>query len=143
MTEFLAGPTMVMTWTATVGTTLGTTTLAADYQTCTWSPTVAYAEASAGADTQVARLAALKDATAAITLVTQTGGTSLKNALQPGQAGTLVIQPEGTAVGKRIITFPSYCDGAKCDFPYATVAVISCGFTGAGSILNNFTDSQN
>src|SRR5687768_3968680 len=134
MAEFLAGPTMVITWT----TSTGTTSLAGDYRTCSWNPSIAYVDASAGSDTQVGRLTALKDATAAVTLVAQTGGTSLVSQLQPGQAGTLVIQPEGTATNKRKITFPAYCDGGVAEFPYADVAAISVGFTGAGAVLNNF-----
>lgn len=139
MAEFLAGPTMVMTWTYSGGTIA----LAADYRSATWSPSVAYEEVSAGSDTQVGRITALKDATASIELVLQTAGTAIQTALQPGVAGTLVIQPEGTATNKRKITFPSYCDGAQASFPYANVAVISCGFTGAGSVLNNWTDGVN
>jgi hypothetical protein len=140
MTEFIAGPTMVLTWTCSIGTAAaGTTTLAADYRTCSWNPSIAYVDASAGADTQMGRLTALKDATASITLVSQTGGTALGAVLQPGQAGTLIIKPEGTASGKRTITFPAYSDGAVTDWPYADVAVISCGFTGS-SVLGNFTD---
>ena len=34
MAELIAGPTMILKWTATVGTALGTTTLNADYRTC-------------------------------------------------------------------------------------------------------------
>jgi hypothetical protein len=133
---------MILKWTATVGTALGTTTLNADYRTCSWNPSIAYVDVSAGQDTQVGRLTALKDATAAVTLVGQTGGTALKNALTAGQAGTLTIQPEGTATGKRVITFPAYCDGAKVEWPYADVEAISVGFTGS-SALAAYTDSQN
>ena len=136
MAEFLAGPTMVLQWI----TAAGTTSLAGDYRTCTWSPKVNYIEASAGSDTQVGRLTALKDATAAVTLVAQTGGTALASALTPGQAGTLIIGPEGTATGKRKITFPAYCDGAQYEHPYADIVAISCGFTGAGAVLANYTD---
>jgi hypothetical protein len=139
MTEFLAGPTMVLTWT----TANGTTSLAGDYRTCTWTPSTAYAEASAGSDTQIGRLPALSDAKANVTLVAQTGGTSLVAQLQPKKAGTLTIQPEGTASNLRKITFPSYCDGAVFDHPYADVVGIAVGFTGAGNLLNNFTDGVN
>ena len=130
---------MVLTW-AYSG---GTMALAADYRACTWSPSVAYEDVSAGADTQIGRLTGLKDATASIELVLQTSGTAIQTALQPGTAGTLTIQPEGTATNKRKITFPSYCDGAQASFPYANVAVISCGFTGAGAVLANWTDGVN
>lgn len=138
MPELIAGPTMVLNWKSGSGTTV----LAADYRTCSWNPSIAFADTSAGADTQVGRSPTLKDATAAITLVGQTGGTAIGTVLQPGQAGTLEIMPEGTAVGKRKITFPAYCDGAKLDWPYADVFLITCGFTGS-STLANFTDATN
>jgi hypothetical protein len=136
MAEFLAGPTMVLQWIWSGGTV----SLAADYRTCNWAPTIAYVDVSAGGDTQIGRLTALKDATASIELVGQTGGTAIAAALSAGVAGTLIIGPEGTATGKRKITFPSYSDGAVVDFPYADVVAITCGFTGAGSLLSNFTD---
>jgi hypothetical protein len=139
MTEFLSGPTMVLTWTSTVGTI----SLAGDYRTCAWNPSIAYEDVSAGSDTQVGRLTALKDATAQVEILNQTGGTAIQTALQPGQAGTLVIQPEGTATNKRKITFPAYCDGGQATFPYANASVTTCGFTGAGAVLGNWTDGVN
>ena len=139
MTEYLAGPTMIMTWTYSGGTI----SLNADYRTCAWNPSIAYVDASAGQDTQVGRLTALKDATASIELVNQTGGTAIQAALQPGVAGTLVIQPEGTATNKRKITFPAYADGAVQTYPYADIAITTCGFTGAGAVLNSWTDGVN
>lgn len=135
MTEFISGPTMVLLWASTAGTV----SLAGDYQSCDWNPSVAYVDSSAGSDTHITRLTALKDSTAAITLVAQTGGTAIQAALQPGIAGTLTIQSEGTAVGKRKITHIAYCDGAKVSMPYNSIAVITCGFTGNGA----FTDGVN
>lgn len=129
MAEFIAGPTMVLTW-AYSG---GTISLAGDYRTCSWNPSVAYVDSSAGSDTHVGRLTALKDATAAITLVAQTAGTQINAALAPGVAGTLTIQPEGTATNKRKITFPCYSDGAAYEYPYNDIVAISCGFTGNGT----------
>jgi hypothetical protein len=126
---------MVLTWTYSGGTIA----LAGDYRTCTWSPAVAYVDSSAGSDTHVQRLTALKDSTASVTLVAQTGGTAIQTALQPGVGGTLVIQPEGTATNKRKITFPCFADGASIDMPYADIVAISCGFTGNGA----FTDGVN
>ena len=135
MAEFIAGPTMVLTWTQAAATTL----LAADYRACTWTPTVAYVDSSAGSDTHITRLAALKDSTCAITLVGQTAGTAMATALAVGNVGTLTIQPEGTASGKRKIIMPAICDGAVMEFPYAEIVAISVGFTGNGA----FTDSAN
>jgi len=139
MAEFISGPTMVMTWSGTAGSV----SLAGDYRTCTWSPSIDYVDASAGSDTQHGRLTALKDATAAVTVVAQAAGTAIVAALAVGTAGTLVIQPEGTATNKRKITFPCYCDGAVTDFPYADVAVMSIGFTAGGAVLALWTDGVN
>lgn len=129
MAEFIAGPTMVLSWIWSGGTT----SLAGDYRTCSWNPSVAFVDSSAGSDTHVGRLTALKDATASVTLVAQTAGTALNAALAPGVAGTLIIAPEGTASGKRKITFPCYSDGATYEHPYADIVAISAGFTGNGA----------
>jgi hypothetical protein len=137
--EFLSGPTMVMSW-AYSG---GTVSLAGDYTTCAWDPSIAYEDVSAGSDTQVGRLTALKDATASVEIFNQTGGTAIQAALQPGVAGTLTIQPEGTATNKRKITFPAYSDGGKVTFPFANASKTTCGFTGAGAVLGNWTDGVN
>ena len=111
----------------------GTISIAGDYRTCTWSPVVDLVDTSAGSDTYKGRLPALKDATASVTLVAQTGGTAINAALAPGTGGTLLIQPEGTATNKRKITFPCYADGASYEHPYADIVAISCGFTGNGA----------
>lgn len=129
MAEFVSGPTLVLSWIYSGGTIA----LAGDYRTCTWSPSVAYVESSAGSDTHVGRLTALKDATASVTLVAQTAGTQINAALAPGVGGTLIIQPEGTATNKRKITFPCFSDGASYDYPYADIAMITIGFTGNGT----------
>lgn len=138
MAELIAGPSMVLTWVYSGGTI----SLAGDYRTCEWNPSITYEDVSAGADTQIGRLTTLKDATANITVLQQTSGTAVVAAFQPGQAGTLTIQPEGTAVNKRKITFPCYCDGIQTSMPYANVAVHTLGFTGS-SALGNFTDAVN
>ena len=136
MPEFIAGPTMVLSFAGTAGTS----TLSADYRTVTWTPTVAYAESSAGSDTHVSRLTALKDSTASVTLVAQaTTGTALTPTIAAGVFGTLTIQPEGTAAGRRKIVQPAYSDGPVVEFPYNDICVISCGFTGSGA----FTDGTN
>lgn len=139
MAEFISGPLMVLTWVHPGGTT----TLSADHRNVQWSPSTAYAESTAGSDSQVSRLPSLKDATCSIELVNPAGGTALYAALQPQVAGTLTIQPEGTATNKRKITFPCYSDGAQYAHPYSDVATLTCAFTGAGSALNNFTDGVN
>lgn len=137
MAELIPGPTMVLTWIISNGTF----SLNSDYRTLEWNPTVTYEDVTAGSDTHVGRQTTLKDATCSCTLVQQTGGTAIIAALQPGQAGTLTISPEGTASGKRKITFPAFSDGIQTSMPYANVAVHTLGFTGS-STLAAFTDSS-
>lgn len=137
MSEFVSGPTMVLQWIWSGGTV----SLAADYQACKWSPSTDYAETTAGSDTNKGRLATIKDAKADVTLVgptSTTGGTSYAAALAPGVGGTLIIGPEGTATGKRKITFPCFSDGLATDFPYNDICMITDSFTGNGS----FTDGS-
>ena len=138
MAELISGPTMVLTWTYATGTIA----LAGDFRTCEWNPSITYEDVTAGSDTQVGRLTTLKDATCSVTILQQTGGTAIVAAFQPGQAGTLVIQPEGTATSKRKITFPAYADGIQTSMPYANVAVHTLGFTGS-STLAAYSDSVN
>lgn len=138
MAELIAGPTMVLTWNSSAGTVA----LAGDYRTCEWNPSIAYEEVTAGSDTHVGRLTTLKDATASVTVLQQTAGTALIAAFQPGQAGTLIIQPEGTATNKRKITLPAYCDGISTSMPYSNVSVHTIGFTGS-STLAAYSDSVN
>jgi hypothetical protein len=138
MAELIPGPSMVLTWVYSGGTV----NLAGDYRTCDWNPSITYEDVTAGSDTQIGRLTTLKDATCSVTVLEQTGGSALIAALQPGQAGTLTIQPEGTASNKRKITFPCYCDGIQTSMPYANVSVHTLGFTGS-STLAAYTDSTN
>lgn len=139
MAEFVSGPTLVLSWIHSGGTT----SLAGDTRSVQWNPSTAYAETTAGSDTQVGRLPTIKDATASIECVNPAGGTALYAALDSQKAGTLIIQPEGTATNKRKITFPCYSDGAQYAHPYADTATLTCSFTGAGNVLNNYTDGVN
>jgi hypothetical protein len=116
-TEYIAGPTMVLQWIHPGGTI----NFAADERSVSWSPSVELVDATAGADTVRKRLTSFKDATAAIALVDQ----------------TLIIGPEGTAVGKRKITFPAISQGAKYTWPFDNIAEIACDFIANGA----YTDS--
>lgn len=129
MAEFVSGSTMVLQWIWSGGTT----SLAADYRTVTWTPAVDIVDGTAGADTSKTLYMGKRSATCDITLVTQAGGTALNAALDAGVTGTLIVGPEGTATGKPKITFPSFSQGAKLDYPYNDVAVISCTFASQGA----------
>jgi len=126
MAEFIAGQSMVLNWIYSAGTV----SLGGDFRTCTWTPAIETVDTTAGNDAFAYSLPSIKSAKASITLVEQSAGTILNAALDAGVQGTLIIQPEGTATGKRKITMPAFSDGASYDYPYKDVAAISCGFTG-------------
>jgi hypothetical protein len=106
----------------------GTVNLDGDYRTCTFTSSVDVVDGTAGADANKVKYMGMKDATANVSLVAQTGGTAMNAALVAGNVGTLTIQPEGTATGKPKITFPSFSTGASYEYPYNDVALLSCGF---------------
>lgn len=128
MAEF-TGTNLVVSWIWSGGTV----SLSGDYRTVSWTPTVAYADITAGSDSYVGRLATLKDSTASVTLVDSSAGTSTYASLNAGVAGTLIIGPEGTATGKRKITMPAFCDGANPTYTYNDTTTISVSFTGNGA----------
>src|SRR5512146_2387739 len=138
-TEFRAGPTMVATWTypgQAVGAgsiAAGTASLAPDYRTCTFTPSVDVIDGTAGSDTSKVKYMGMRDVTVDMTLVQQTGGTTINQCLDAGVQGTLVLYPEGTAAGKPVFTVPAFSTGAKMDWPYNDIAVISVSFSGQGA----------
>jgi hypothetical protein len=107
----------------------GTVALNGDYRTCSWTPSVSNTETTAGSDTHQTFLPTVKNATASIGMVAQTGGTAMIAALAAGNSGTLIIGPEGTASGKPKITFPSFSNGAQFTYPYAGTVEFTCSFT--------------
>ena len=132
MAEYISGPVAVWTWVYSGNS--GTITLSTDYRNASFQPSVNYSDASAGSDTHIVRLTALKDSKASMTLVNQTGNAATtRAALAAGVSGTLTMGPEGTVAGKPKIIMPAFCDGANYDNPYSDVATISVGFTGTGS----------
>ena len=132
-TEYVAGSTMVLQWIYSGGTI----SFAADERSVAWTPSVETIDATAGADTVRKRIISFKDATASVSLLDQTNAAGTASALDAGVSGTLIIGPEGTATGKRKITFPSISQGAKYSWPFDNVAEITCDFIANGA----YTDS--
>ena len=132
-TEYISGSTMVLQWIYSGGTI----SFATDQRSVSWSPSIETVDATAGSDTVRKRLTTFKDSTASISLVDQTNSAGTASALDAGVSGTLIIGPEGTATGKRKITFPSFSQGAKYSWPFDGVAEITCDFLANGT----YTDS--
>ena len=61
-------------------------------------------------------------------------GTALEDALQAGQSGTIVFQPEGTAVGSRKYTFLAISQGLQVNQVYDALSELNVSFDGNGTI---------
>ena len=97
-------------------TTAGTADFSADQRSVNYSPSVDFADATAGSDTYKVKLPTVKDNTASISGVLQAGGTAIEDICTVGAFGTATIQPEGTAAGKRKITMPCYSKGMQLQY---------------------------
>lgn len=132
-TEYVAGSTMVLQWIYSGGTI----SFAGEQRSVAWTPSVETIDTTAGSDTVRTYISSFKSATASLALVDQTNAAGTASALDAGVRGTLVIGPEGTATGKRKITFPCMSQGAKYTWPYDGIAEISCDFVATSA----YTDS--
>jgi hypothetical protein len=110
----------------------GTVSMQADFRTVSLSPTIDFADATAGSDARRKRIATIKDATVSYSGLAQTGGTALEDALVEGTQGTIIFQPEGTASGKRKYTIGAFSQGGKFNLPYADVVELNVEFLGNG-----------
>lgn len=125
----LLGKDAVVTWVISTGTTL----LQADYRTFGYQPAQDKFEISCGTETAKSYLTGQKDFTAHYGGLAQAGGTALVAALQMGQAGTLTVQPEGTATGKQKYTFPCFCaNDPVTQWAYNQLVEVSIDWQGNG-----------
>jgi hypothetical protein len=109
------GSALVLKWTYNSGTI----TMNTDYQSFDFNPTIAFLDATAGADASINRVTALKDATATYKGLMQAGDyPAWGTAFAPGTQGTLVYMPEGTAAGKFAGTIPAYVTGFQQTIAY-------------------------
>lgn len=111
----------------------GTVSLSGDSRSFTFNPTVDMIDTTAGSDAARTFIASYKTVACSVSLVAQTGGTVLEDALKAGTFGTLIAQPEGTATGKRKYTIPAYSMGAQFTFPYDNLVEITCDFQPSGA----------
>lgn len=124
-----AGSSLVCNWTS--GT--ASIALAGDFRTVSYTPSLAFYDATSGSDTAVKRITGLADGAAAVSGVMGTSGpaglgTSGFTFLKEGAVGTLKIQPEGTATGKPSISVPCLSLGIKWNIPYNNVVEYSVDF---------------
>lgn len=115
----------------------GTQVLSSDFRTVNTSQSVGLADATSGADTDKTYIATVKDKTISYAGLHQASGTVLKQALEAGKAGTVILAPEGTATGKPKETYIAICMGAKLNYPYADVVEVTCDFQGNGARVDS------
>ncbi len=111
----------------------GTVVLSTDFRTLSVNPSIDLAETTAGSDADKTYIATIKDTTIEYSGLYQAGGTALRNALEAGTGGTLIISPEGTTTGKSKESYPAIAMGAKMNIPYNEVVEISCTFQKNGA----------
>ncbi len=112
----------------------GTVTLQGDFRTFSWSPSLNWIDATAGADTFEELLPSFgTGADITCTMVMQAGGTALLAALDRQTAGTLIYGPEGTATGKVKYTIPATSAGPQFSQPYNDVVELTASFRQTGA----------
>ena len=130
MANEFVGSSLVGTWT----TSTGTTTFTTDARNFTFTPTVAFVDATAGADTAIQRIQSFKDSTVTTDiLMTDNIGSATMVEYTEGKIGTLVWGEAGTAGGKLKTTLPAICQGANRAVPYNDVVTLSISWMGNGA----------
>ena len=111
----------------------GTVTLHGDFRTVTLSPSIDYADATAGSDARRKRIATIADASVSFSGLMQAAGTALEDALAEGTEGTINFGPRGTTAGYRKYVVGAFAGGANVSIPYSDVVEFSVNFTGNGT----------
>lgn len=118
MANEFVGSALIAQWV----TSTGTTTLTTDARNFSYTPSVSFVDATAGADTAVQRIQSFKDGQASLDfLMVDNMGTALPVQLVEGQVGTLTWGEAGTAAGKTKVTLPAISQGMTRNSPYNDV----------------------
>jgi hypothetical protein len=132
-TNSYSGSALVVTWTQASGTNI----ISGDQTAFNYTPSVDLPDQSSGADTNKKYLTGLKDGQADMVSYFQSGtnlrGTATWSTLTEGNQGTLMWQPEGTAVGKPKYTIPAISKGVGFSHPYADKSTASCSWQQNGT----------
>jgi hypothetical protein len=120
-----AGSAMYLKWTSTAGTV----ELQADFRQFNWSPALNFIDATAGADTYERVLTSYGvGGDISFTMVAQTDGTAIAEALARQARGTLLYAPAGTANGMLAYSIPAYSQGPQWNQPFDNVVEITNNF---------------
>lgn len=105
----------------------GTVNLTTDWRTAGFNNSANLVDASAGADTDETWLPTLHGGEFTIGVL-DTGGTSVITALAPGNQGTVVASPKGTATGNIKRSMPATIASNNATYPYNGVAMLEVTF---------------
>ena len=130
MAEFY-GKDLVFTWNSSGGSAN-----MSEYQRgVSFSPSAQIDDNTTGSATYRTKNSGLKDFTVTYKGLTQaSAGTTLEDALRAGLSGTIVFQPEGTAIGTRKYTFPAISQGLQVNQVYDALSELNVSFDGNGTI---------
>lgn len=130
MANEFAGSSLVVTWT----TSSGTTTLSTDFRNFVYTPSVAFIDSTAGADTAVQRIQSFKDGSVTLDmLMLDNMGTAYTAELAEGKIGTLTWGEAGTAAGSPRVALPAISQGATRTSPYNDVVTMSVNWLQNGA----------
>jgi len=105
----------------------GTATLQTDYRTAAVQSGVGLVESTAGADSHDQWLPTTQNGEFTLGIL-HTGGTGVWTALAPGNNGTIIGGPQGTAAGSIKHTIPAVVAQRNGAYPYKDVATIEVTF---------------
>jgi len=132
MSEY-AGSSLVISWLQAAATTV----LSGAHKSLTYTPSINFYDATSGADANKSYIAGVKDGTATfnanLLAGSVAGGTVTYAVVVEGAAGTLQIQPEGTAASKPKISIPALAQGAQFSFPYDNIVEVTVNFQQNGA----------
>lgn len=123
------GSSVVLQWIQTAATTTYNT----DFRSINYSPSVALVKETAGADAYELYLAAQKDGKLDFKGVYQATGTANWAVAAEGGVGTLLLSPEGTAVGKQKLTIPAISMGGNLTIPFDNVIELAISWQQNGA----------
>ena len=128
-----AGSSLVVSWIQAAATTV----LTGDHKSLTYTPSINFYDATAGADTHKSYIPGVKDGSATFNANFQSGtvagGTVTFAVLAEGTPGTLQWQPEGTASTKPKYVIPALAQGPQFSYPYDNVVEVTVNFQQNGA----------
>jgi len=125
MANEFVGSALIATWT----TASATIQLDTDARNFNYTPSIAFIDATAGADQNMQRVNSFKDGQITCDmLMLNSIASATVAAFDEGTNGTVIFAPAGSAAGKLKYTVPAICMGCTQAVPYNDVVTMSVTF---------------